>query len=97
MLTFAPDVLVADVEERTDAPPRPRRTTEDLTLQTHHGSDGAWHRKAIGGLVTACGLPIVRGSAMRLEAYNEPLCRRGCFTQFELEKAFQKKDEEHGR
>jgi|SRR5882757_2617994 len=81
MLTFCePDVLVVDVED--EPLPRRRSITQDLTLYVHSDS-GAWHRKAIGGLTTACGEPIVRGAALMHERYVGYLCPR-CFTPYEL-------------
>ena len=72
------------------------RPLDDLTVQIQH-NDGFWHRKSIGGLTTACGLPLPRaiggpgyeGLARRFETYSElfgngQLCRKGCFSPHEI-------------
>lgn len=70
---------------------------DDLTVQIHH-DDGHWHRRAIGGERTGCGDPLARnlggpgfvGNGLRNETYlahEGPLCRRGCFSPWELEKS----------
>ena len=59
---------------------------EDLTVQQRVDSS-AWHRRAIGGEVTACGKPIDHrvNMGLRHESYLGQLCREGCFSAFELE------------
>ncbi len=68
---------------------------EDLTVQIHH-DDGCWHRRAIGGTHTACGLPILRHDhhTPRHETYTDNLCRGpkrdgvgACFSTWELAKS----------
>lgn len=78
--SYEPDTYVVDPD---DWNPR-----EDLTVQIRD-DDSIWHRKAIGGLHTACGEPIETrlGQELRHERYEGRLCRCGCFSKFELEKA----------
>jgi hypothetical protein len=79
------DTIVVDVgDDGWTLPTTPRSPTEDLTVQIY-GDDGAWHRKAIGGRDTACGIPVnlrLRQNH-RSETYEGALCRN-CFTIFEL-------------
>lgn len=58
---------------------------EDLTVQVHH-DDGCWHRRAIGGSTTACGLDLPEKDrhALRLETYGGHICRAGCFSPYEV-------------
>jgi hypothetical protein len=62
------------------------RPQDDLTVQVHL-DDGYWHRRAIKGERTACGTVIPRGTALLLrhEVYEGHVCRRGCFSPWELE------------
>ena len=57
---------------------------EDLTVQVKMTPTGPWHRKAIGGHLTACGVRL-GGFASRDESYNGALCQDGCFSRFERE------------
>lgn len=77
------DTIVVDTDG-WKLPERSRTSSEDLTLQIH-GDDGCWHRKAIGGRDTACGIPInlrLRQNH-RTESYEGNLCRN-CYSIFEL-------------
>ncbi len=58
---------------------------EDLTLQTQF-DDGTWHRRAIGGRTSACGLTINSRlqQSIRHETYEGKICRGGCFSYFEI-------------
>lgn len=49
--------------------------------------DEQWHRKAVGGLETACGLTInyARILGIRSESYLGKLCEIGCFSHHELD------------
>lgn len=56
---------------------------EDLTVQVKLAPRGLWHRKAIGGLLTACGENIDGNAVyMRDEKYTDDMCPT-CFTPFE--------------
>lgn len=56
---------------------------EDLTVQVRLAPQGLWHKKAIGGLHTACGDPIIQDwLSLREETYAGDMCPT-CFTQFE--------------
>lgn len=59
---------------------------DDLTVQVHH--DGAWHRRAVGtgGARVGCGDKLVRlgGDGLRHETYEGQLCKKGCFSPWEL-------------
>lgn len=57
---------------------------EDLTVQVKVTPAGPWHRKAIGGHLTACGIRL-GGFASRDESYVGLLCQDGCFSRFERE------------
>jgi hypothetical protein len=57
---------------------------EDLTVQVKVTPTGPWHRKAIGGHLTACGIRL-GGFASRDESYAGTLCQDGCFSRFERE------------
>lgn len=57
---------------------------EDLTVQVKLTLGGPWHRKVIGGYLTACGVRL-GGFASRDESYNGSLCQDGCFSRFERE------------
>lgn len=64
------------------------RNLEDLSVQVRLLHQGPWHRKAIGGLVTACGKHVDFAHDLgRLERYEDALCTDGCFSQYELELA----------
>ena len=67
---YEPDTTVAD---------------PDLTMQTQDDY-GVWHRRAVGGRTTACGVPINTRlqQEIRHEAYDGKICRDGCFSMFEL-------------
>lgn len=70
------DAFVVDLEDRR----------EDLTVQVRMTLGGEWHRKAVGGMHTACG-QVLNGYATRFETYGHSLaelCKDGCFTKFEL-------------
>jgi hypothetical protein len=56
---------------------------EDLTVQVKLAPKGCWHRKAIGGLETACGHRL-GGYGSRDESYRGELCTDGCFSPHEL-------------
>jgi hypothetical protein len=60
-----------------------RIPVEDLTVQVKLTLNGCWHRKAIGGKTTACGIPL-GGWASRDESYSGLLCEDGCFSPHEL-------------
>lgn len=55
---------------------------EEIEMQTY-GDDGAWHRRAIGEHMTACGDRIPLGATLRHNSYDGRLCSL-CFTPFEL-------------
>ena len=59
---------------------------EDITVQVKVTPAGPWHRKAIGGHLTACGIRL-GGFASRDESYAGTLCQDGCFSRFERELA----------
>jgi hypothetical protein len=76
---YEPDKVIVDVDDR------PRRRTEDLTMQVMHG--GVWHRRLPDMSATACGTGYHSQFApARREALKHPLCQ-GCFTAFELARA----------
>jgi hypothetical protein len=54
---------------------------DDLDVQVKLGPRGLWHKKAIGGNFTACGIPL-GGYATRAEDYRGTLCPT-CFTAWE--------------
>ena len=56
---------------------------EDLDVQVKLAMNGEWHRKAVGGLFTACGRPL-GGYAARPEQYDGAMCEHGCFSVYEL-------------
>ena len=58
---------------------------ENLDVQVRLEPKGTWHKKAIGGLDTACGEAIENYFA-RKETYAGPLCPT-CFTPHELKLA----------
>ena len=60
---------------------------EDLTVHVRIDG-GCWHKKAIGGHTTACGMPINYRTliGLRQETYVGLLCA-DCFTEFELDKS----------
>ena len=68
---YEPDTRVVDVG--------------DLTVQMQDDS-GTWHRRAIGGNTTACGVKIDHRlqQEIRHEAYDGKICRAGCFSYFEI-------------
>lgn len=58
---------------------------EDLEMQVR--VDGStWHRKAVGGHQTACGLAINyrHTVGLRHESYLGQICRDGCYSSYEL-------------
>ncbi len=58
---------------------------DELTLQAKLAPDGAWHRKAIGGLTTGCGTALPSSGWMsRDESYLGLLCKLGCFSAHEI-------------
>lgn len=68
-----PDVEVAEVED----------ITMQILLLDEDGRQ-RWHKKAVGGLMSACGDVIdYRLAEHRIESYDGHLCVR-CFTPFEL-------------
>ena len=84
-MLHAPHIAYADLTNATpddiaalDAP------QEDLTVQA--SLDGiTWHRKAVGGDYTACGLRIEWGRQLsRYETYRGAICTDGCFSRYEL-------------
>lgn len=63
------------------------RDVEDLSVQVQLLMQGPWHRKAVGGLFTACGKPVDFAYALgRLERYEDTLCA-DCFSPYELDLA----------
>lgn len=56
---------------------------EDPSVQVKLTRTGVWHRKAIGGEVTACGRAM-GGYAVRDDSYDGDLCSEGCFSPYEI-------------
>lgn len=88
--------IVSDLPERDwadslgEAPraygSQPIPLVEDLSMQVQVGSL-VWHRKAVGGQMTACGQTIDYQRAVvgqRFENYAGELCAAGCFSGWEL-------------
>lgn len=67
-----------DFEAPTSAP----RPPEEPPVQVKLTRTGVWHRRAIGGATTACGL-VAGGYAVRDDTYERELCP-DCFSTFEL-------------
>lgn len=67
-------------------------------MQVRFGkADAEWHRFALdheGETRTACGKPITSYRASREPKYEEPLCRDGCFTPYELKLAVKRAAEQ---
>lgn len=59
---------------------------EDLTVHVKLTRVSWWHKKAIGGVFTACGEAIPETHAMRGEVYEGDMCET-CFTVFEIQLA----------
>lgn len=94
------ETIVIDDPDAAPLPLRPRTTTDGaLTMQVF--VDGAFHRRLAPGSAvpalsrTACDLPIhSQFASTRREELCNPLCRRGCFTPYELELADQRQADE---
>ena len=92
------DLTDATADDLVELEAAAERDLEDLTVQVQLNCQGPWHRKAVGGLFTACGKPIAFAYALgRHERYEDQLCPEGCFTPFELaiaEQANAKRDKD---
>lgn len=82
LVGYIPDAVVVEVE------PEPRADEDSMQIRLH--TDDDWHRVAVGGRVTACGIPIrpepavnwMMGNEVRAPAYLGRLCTE-CFSAFE--------------
>ena len=86
-----------DVSDRSDVDAH-IADVPDETMHVQLERNGQWHRELQGGRETACGVAIVKSSAMiqpfamwnphyRREAFVGAMCLDGCFSRHELTKA----------
>lgn len=82
-----------DLPRRPSRPSRPPPTPSaiaDIAVQVKL-DDGQWHRKAIGGLETACHDPQPINYRLvldtRHESYEGAICLDGCFSLSEVAKS----------
>lgn len=81
---YVPDTIVVDVPAEIVA------ADDEELMQIRLHTDDVWHRYAVGGRVTACGVPIrpspavqwMHGFEIREGAYAGELCPE-CFTPYE--------------
>lgn len=73
------------VQEEEDEVVIARTATEEVTVQVML-DDGFWHREA-DWQTTACDLPIRKPIDRRPKRYEGRLCRCGCWSQSELDRA----------
>jgi hypothetical protein len=77
-------------------PIRSRVSTDELTMQIHSPIDGCYHRRIPTLSHTACEQPIhSQLGDLRREELFHPLCRRGCFSAFELRLADERQEKEN--
>ena len=94
---YESDTEVCDEPEAPIIPIRSRTSTDQLTMQVHSSIDGCYHRRIPTLSHTACEQPIhSQLGDLRREELCHPLCRAGCFTDFELRLADERAAKERG-